>query len=45
MIRVTGYKNIGKLGKFIYATYHSDKIGLPRKFQKYSEIIDRNKCV
>lgn len=43
MIRITGQNNIKKYGEFIYDTYTEDNIGLFRKYQIYSEIINQNK--
>jgi hypothetical protein len=39
-IRVLNKNNILKLGNYIYDTIEIDKIGLPRKYNKYLEIIN-----
>lgn len=39
LIRILNKNNIKKLGDYIYNTISDDKIGLPRKYAKYLEII------
>lgn len=39
-IRILNKTNIKKLGEYIYPTFEKDKIGLPRKYKKYLEIIE-----
>ena len=39
-IRITNKNNILKLGNYIYDTIEIDNIGLPRKYNKYLEIIN-----
>jgi hypothetical protein len=39
-LRITNKDGIKKLGDFIYQNYNIDNIGLPRKYEKYSLILD-----
>lgn len=39
-LRITNKDGIKKIGDFIYQNYNIDNIGLPRKYKKYSLILD-----
>lgn len=38
-IRFWGIESIAKWGKFIYLGYNEDKMGMERKYEKYSKLI------
>jgi len=42
-LTVTGKENFLKLGNYLYKTFEKDKIGLPRKYCKWKEIINSYK--
>lgn len=41
-LSITGMQNLEAIGKIIYFNYPNDKIGFPRKYEKFIKIIDKN---
>lgn len=40
-VHITGKYEVMKFGQFLYSTYEVDNIGLPRKYEKYLQILSK----